>query len=260
MPVTYIPFIKAASTFPPGTKPISPFETIALDKEKYFKQWTGSKKQDIVSPGFFFQSLREKLPDDVLMVIDDGNHTFLTAELFPVHISRGFISPTDFNCMGYCIPAAIGAKLANPDKIVVGIVGDGALLMTGLELITAATYRVGVICFVFHDGDLGQISLAQKIMLNRKTATVLGDINVEGIAIATGVHFLSMQNDTEIDNIIEEAIEISKSDQPVLIDVKIDYSKRTKYTKGTAKTHFKRFPTREKLRFIMRAIKRNLVG
>jgi len=123
--------------------------TIASDKKKYFKRWTVAKKQEIVSPGFFFQSLREKLPSDALMVVDDGNHTFLAAELFPVHISRGFISPTDFNCMGYCVPAAIGTKLANPDKLVVGIVGDGALLMTGLELITAATYGVGVICFVF---------------------------------------------------------------------------------------------------------------
>lgn len=234
--------------------------TIASDKKKYFKQWTVAKKQEIVSPGFFFQSLREKLPDDALMVVDDGNHTFLAAELFPVHISRGFISPTDFNCMGYCVPATIGAKLANPDKMVVGIVGDGAVLMTGLELITAATYKVGIICFVFHDGELGQISQFQKIPLNRKTCTVLGELNVEGIAIATGANFLSMQNDNEIDNIIDEAIKISKSDQPVLVDVKIDYSQKTRLTKGVIKTNLMRFPTREKLRFIMRAIKRNLVG
>jgi len=112
----------------------------------------------------------------------------------------------------------------------------------------------------FHDGELGQISQFQKIPLNRKTCTVLGDINVEGIAIATGAHFLSMQNDHEIDNIMEEAIKISKTDQPVLVDVKIDYSRKTMVTKGVIKTNLMRFPTREKLRFIMRAIKRNLVG
>ena len=50
---------------------------------------------------------------------------------------RGFISPTDFNCMGYCVPASIGAKLAWPERTVVGIVGDGAFRMTGLELATA---------------------------------------------------------------------------------------------------------------------------
>ena len=44
------------------------------------------------------------------VVVDDGNHTFLAAELMPVYESRHFISPTDFNCMGYCVPAAIGVK------------------------------------------------------------------------------------------------------------------------------------------------------
>lgn len=58
--------------------------------------------------------------------MDDGKHTFLAAELFPVHRPRGFISPTGFNPMSYyCVPAAIGAKLANPDRQVTAIVGDG---------------------------------------------------------------------------------------------------------------------------------------
>ena len=133
------------------------------------------------------------------MVVDDGNHTFLAAELFPVTKPRHFVSPTDFNCMGYAVPAAIGAKLARPDRQVVAIVGDGAFLMTGLEIVTATTYQAGVAFFVFHDGELSQISQGQEIPYNRKTCTVLGEMKLEGIALATGAAFVSIRDDAGIE-------------------------------------------------------------
>src|SRR4051812_29257867 len=51
--------------------------------------------------------------------------------------SRSFLAPVDYSCMGYSVPAAIGAKLACPNRPVAALAGDGAFLMTGLELITA---------------------------------------------------------------------------------------------------------------------------
>lgn len=235
-------------------------KSIRINKEKYFAEWRKSKKSDKVSPGIFFQSLRQKLPDDAFMVVDDGKHTFLSAELFPVHMSKHFISPTDFNCMGYCVPAAIGTKLANPENVVVGIAGDGAFLMTGMELLTAATYKVGVVIFVFNDGELGQISQFQKIPLNRKTCTQLGKVRLEGVATATGAHFLPMKNDFEIDRVITDALAIAAENEPVIVDVNIDYSKRTMLTKGVVKTNLSRFSFAEKVRFISRAIKRHVAG
>ncbi|MCK7535504.1 MAG: thiamine pyrophosphate-dependent enzyme [Marinilabiliales bacterium] len=102
----------------------------------------------------------------------------------PVNKARHFVSPTDFNCMGFCVPAAIGAKLYNPDKRVVGIVGDGGFLMTGLETLTASTHELNLVYFVFNDGELGQISQFQKIPLKRKVATIIGKVNIKGIADA----------------------------------------------------------------------------
>ena len=66
------------------------------------------------------------LPDSAIVVADDGNHTFLTAELMPMRGGRSFISPTDFNCMGYCVPAAAGARLANPAGSFAGSSATGA--------------------------------------------------------------------------------------------------------------------------------------
>ncbi len=230
------------------------------ENEKYYQDWLSVKKKDIVSPGHFFKALRAKTAEDAFMVVDDGKHTFLAAELFDVYHPRHFISPTDFNAMGYCVPASIGCKLRNQDKQVVAIVGDGGVMMTGMELLTATTNSLNPIIFVFHDGELGQISQFQAIPLNRKTCTKIGNLNVEGIAIATGAHFISLENDNEIEKCIDEAFEKAKENVPVLVDVKIDYSKKTMLTKGVVKTNLSRFPLKEKVRFIGRAIGRHVFG
>ena len=233
---------------------------IKADKTSYFAEWTLKPNLEKVSPGFFFRSLRKQLADDAYIVIDDGKHTFLTAELMPINHPRHMISPTDFNCMGYCVPAAIGVKLTHPDKQVAAIVGDGAFLMTCMETLTASSNGLGLMFFIFHDGELGQISQFQSIPLNRKTCTVLADYKVEGIAMATGCHFVSMKNDQEIDSGIAEALRISASGKPVIVDINIDYSKRTMLTKGVVKTNLARFPLGEKLRFVGRAVKRHILG
>jgi acetolactate synthase-1/2/3 large subunit len=211
-----------------------------------------------VNPALFFEELRRQLKDDAITVVDDGNHTFLAAELFEVRRPRSFISPTDFNCMGYCVPASIGAKLVHPGRQVVGIVGDGAFLMTGLELLTATVEGTGVACFVFHDGELSQISQGQEIPYNRKTCTVLGPLRLEGVALATGATFLALETNADLPGVIAEALAAAAEGRPVLVDVRIDYSKRTRFTQGVVKTVLKRMPLGDKFRFIGRALVRKL--
>jgi acetolactate synthase-1/2/3 large subunit len=232
---------------------------IAADKSAYKKEWAGHLN-DRVNPSLFFDELRRQLKDDALMVVDDGNHTFLAAELYEVRAKRGFISPTDFNCMGYCVPAAIGAKLVNPTKQVVGIVGDGAFLMTGLEMITATSEGLGLVYFVFYDGELSQISQGQEIPYNRKTCTIVGKVQLEGIAMATGAAYVAVETNERIAPGIREALAKADKGQPVVVDVRIDYSKRTRFTQGVVKTVLKRFPLGDKFRFIGRAVFRKVTG
>lgn len=229
------------------------------DKALYIKEWM-DHQTDKVNPALFFKALREQMDNDAITVLDDGNHTFLCAELFTNLRSKHLVSPTDFNCMGYCVPAAIGAKLANPDKQVVGIVGDGAFLMTGMEILTSSAENIGVVYFVFHDGELSQISQGQQIPYNRKTCTILGEVKLKGIAMATGAEYMEIMNNDEIDIIIPKALNHAKRDQPVIVDVKIDYSKKTRFTQGVVKTVLSRFPLGDKVRFIGRAMVRKVTG
>jgi acetolactate synthase-1/2/3 large subunit len=232
---------------------------IAKDKAAYRKEWH-AHLNDRVNPQLFFDELRKQLNDDAITVVDDGNHTFLAAELFPVLGPRKFISPTDFNCMGYCVPAAIGAKLVNPDKQVVGIVGDGAFLMTGMEMLTATTEGCGIAYFVFSDGELSQISQGQQIPYNRKTCTVMGNIRLEGFAMATGAAHIAIDHNEGLEKGIRDALATAAKGQPVVVDVRIDYSKRTRFTDGVVKTVLSRFPLGDKFRFIGRAVLRKVTG
>jgi acetolactate synthase I/II/III large subunit len=233
---------------------------IAKDKAAYRESWYRNDAAGIVNPVRFFDELRRQMPDDGIIAVDDGNHTFLTAELMPIHAPKSVILPTDFNCMGYAVPAAIGAKLAWPDRSVQAIVGDGAFTMTCMEILTAAANGLGVVYYVFNDGELAQIAQAQAIPYGRKPCTQLGKLNIEGVAIATGAAYVPMNANADIAGAIKKANEIAGSGRPVIVAVKIDYSKKTAFTLGTVKTNFGRFPLNEKLRFLTRAAVRHVVG
>ena len=235
-------------------------QSIKQDKTAYREEWRKHDSGEAVNPVCLFDALREKLPDDGFVVVDDGNHTFLTAELMPIHQARHMISPTDFNCMGYAVPATIATKLMHPDKDVVGIIGDGAFLMTCMEIVTAASNNLGAIFIIFNDGELSQISQAQQVPYNRKTCTVLRDSRFEGVAMATGAHYIRIENNAGIDDGLEQAWQESKKGKPVILDVNIDYSKKTRFTKGIVGTNLKRLPLNMKVKMISRALVRKVTG
>ena len=233
-------------------------KSIAADKAGWRDEWFAHDSGDRVNPGRFFAALRERLDDDAIVVADDGNHTFLSAELMPIHSGGAFVSPTDFNCMGYCIPATIGAKLVQPERQVVGIVGDGAFMMTAMESVTAVSNGLGLAWFVFNDGELSQIAQAQQMPYQRTTCTDLGSLDFRLFAEATGCGYALIENDEGIADGIERAIAMMADGYPVIVDVRIDYSKKTQFTLGTVQTNIKRFDTRNKLRIISRALWRKV--
>jgi acetolactate synthase-1/2/3 large subunit len=235
-------------------------DQIRKDKAAYRESWYRNDAKDLVNPARFFDALRQAMPDNGILSIDDGNHTFLTAELMPIHAPKSVILPTDFNCMGYAVPAAIGAKLACPDRTVQAIVGDGAFMMTCMEILTAATNSLGIVYYVFNDGELAQIGQAQAIPYGRKPCTQIGKLNIEGVALATGAAYLPMNDNDAIADVIKQANEIAAGGRPVIVGVRIDYSKKTAFTLGAVKTNFGRFPLNEKLRFLTRAAVRHVVG
>ena len=233
---------------------------IARDKQAYRARWLAHDSHGRVNPQRFFDELRQRTPASAIAVVDDGNHTYLTAELFTIQRGGRLILPTDFNAMGYAVPAAIGAKLSQPDHDVFAIVGDGAFMMTCMEIVTAATHSLGIVYYVFSDGELSQIAQAQEIPYNRKACSVLGRLNIEGVALATGAAHVAMHDDASIAPAIEQARRLAAAGRPVIVNVSIDYSKRTAFTEGAVKTNFRRFPLAQRLRMASRAVLRKVTG
>ena len=235
-------------------------EQIRRDKAAYRAEWLAHDSQGRVNPLRFFDALAERTPADSVTVIDDGNHTYLTAELYTIREPGSAILPTDFNSMGYAVPAAVGAALARPGGHVNVIVGDGAFTMACMEIATAVARGLGILYFIFHDGALSQIAQAQEIPYNRKPCSGLPALEFAGIAQATGAAYVRIPDDAALERAIDEAHRLAAGGRPVIVDVAIDYSKRTAFTKGAVKTNFRRFPLAQRLRMVGRALTRRVTG
>jgi acetolactate synthase-1/2/3 large subunit len=234
-------------------------QAIAAGHQAVWKDWL-SHQSERVTPARLLRGLQDALGPATIFTTDSGNGTFLAMECLRLERPGRFLAPVDYSCMGYAVPAALGAKLGRPDCPVVALAGDGALLMTGLELLTAVQQRLGVAVIVLRDRELAQISQFQATALNRKTASELPDYDAGGIAAALGVEALSLEHDGEIAAVLRRVREITAEGRPVLVDVAIDYSRRTYFTAGVVKTNLLRLPWPDRLRFIGRALTRRVFG
>ncbi|MDD5564950.1 MAG: thiamine pyrophosphate-dependent enzyme, partial [Thermoanaerobaculaceae bacterium] len=213
-----------------------------------------------VGPAALFDALQSLCGADAIFSADSGNGTFLAMEHLRLEAPGRFLAPVDYSCMGYAVPAAIGAKLANPGRDVVALAGDGALLMTGLELLTAAAYGAGVVVVVLRDGELAQIAQFQRTTLNRATASKLAPYSTASLAAATNCEYAAAASDAEVRPALARALEIARSGRPVMLEVAIDYSRKTFFTRGVVATTFRRLPFADRLRLLGRAVARRLGG
>lgn len=213
---------------------------------------------DRVSPARLFDTLAECFGPDSVYATDSGNGTFLAMEHLVLRRPGQLLAPVDYSCMGYAVPAAIGAKLARPDLPVVAIPGDGAFLMTGLELLTAANQGAPIAVFVLRDRELAQIAQFQATAFGRKAQSTLPDYDVASLAEAMGIEWVRVDRDAGVPDAVRFAREVTQDGRPVLVDVAIDYSRPTYFTRGVVRTNLGRLPLRDRLRFIGRAVARRL--
>ena len=231
---------------------------IAAGHRELEVQRAGQRAGERVSPAALFTGLQALGSSDAVYASDSGNGTFLAMEHLRLEHPGCFLAPVDYSSMGYAVPAAIGAKLANPERDVVALPGDGALLMTGLELLTAAAYGVGVVVCVLRDGELAQIAQFERITLNTDTCAVLPPYSVEAFAAATNCAFEALGSDAAVEPVLARAFETARSGTPVMVEVAIDYGRKTFFTKGVVATNFLRLPWPERARLLARAVARRL--
>lgn len=222
--------------------------------------WLSHRSEDRVTPFVLLDALQKEFGPEAIFTTDSGNGTFLAMECLRLERPGHFLAPVDYSCMGYSVPAAIGAGLGKPGAPVIALAGDGAFLMTGLELLTAANQGVPVAVFVLRDRELAQIAQFQSTAFNRTVASRLPDFHLGSIAEAVGVEWLSLDTDADVLEVVRAARATMQAGRPVLVDVAIDYSNKTWFTRGVVSTMLHRLPWPERIRFVGRAVGRRLFG
>lgn len=168
------------------------------------------------TPAGFFSALRRAMPADACLVTDSGLHQVLATRHFRVLTPRGMVIPSDFQSMGFGLPAAIGAKLATPHRKVVALIGDGGLAMSGMEILVAVRERIPITVIVFNDGALGQIRLQQLSSFGRTHATTLLNPDLPLFAEALGAAYVHLESDGE-----RTLREVLNSDRVTLVEVNV---------------------------------------
>jgi acetolactate synthase-1/2/3 large subunit len=149
------------------------------------------------TPVAFFAALRSALPRESCLVTDSGRHQQLARRHFPVLCARGLITPTNLQSMGFGIGAAMGAKLADPSRPVVALIGDGGLAMSGLELLTAVREGIDLAVIVFVDGAYGAIRDQQILNHGYATGTEFAGPDCAALAEAIGARHVRLRMDAE---------------------------------------------------------------
>ncbi len=204
-------------------------EDINLDTSEWLKELYGYKKslfvkrktnKDYVDPETFIRTLSEEMDDDGIYVADVGQNQIWSCTY---HIVKkgNFFTTGGMGTMGYSIPAALGAKLAAPDRQVVAVCGDGAFQMSLMELATIRQENVPVKIVVIKNGFLGMVREYQHFTYKDNYSVVkLNDLpNLSLLSQAYGMEYLKVEKDTEIKGRVKEML---SSDKPCIMEVLVD--------------------------------------
>lgn len=160
--------------------------------------------------------LIKKLPKNALITNDAGNFAGWLHAYYPFRERHTYIGPTS-GAMGYGFPAALGAKLAYPDKIVVALAGDGGFMMTVNELETAVRYHIPVICLVFNNNMYGTIRMHQELHYPEKViATDLGQVSFSSLAKSVGAQGYVVQTAEAFKEAFDHALQVNA---PAVIEI-----------------------------------------
>ena len=177
-------------------------------------------KKGLTCP-YVIEELDKITNGEAIISTDVGQHQMWAAQFYKYKHPRTLLTSGGLGTMGYGLGAAIGAKVGNPDKIVVNIAGDGCFRMNMNELATASRYNIPLIEIVINNQVLGMVRQWQTLFYDKHYSnTVLTDkVDYCKVAEGLGCKAIRVTNKSEVRDALEEAI---KAEGPVLIDVAID--------------------------------------
>jgi acetolactate synthase I/II/III large subunit len=171
-----------------------------------------------IHPARVVAELRRALPRDGVLLVDSGAHRAFAGHYWESYAPKTYISATNLGPMGWAIPAAVGVQCAQPTKRIAVITGDGCMRMHGMEVATAARYRLPITYVVIDNAALGNVWLrAHKLGPVPDALTSLPDLDWAGFARGLGCRGLTV---TDPGKLAEAFAEGTSAEGPTVIDVK----------------------------------------
>ncbi|KXT75318.1 acetolactate synthase large subunit [Streptococcus sp. DD12] len=191
-------------------------EKVNKDKERVRSY---DKKERVVQPQAVIERIGELTDGDAIVVTDVGQHQMWTAQYYPYKNERQLITSGGLGTMGFGIPAAIGAKIANPDKEVVLFVGDGGFQMTNQELAILNIYKVPIKVVMLNNHSLGMVRQWQEAFYDGRTSESVFDVlpDFQKLVEAYGIEHYKFDNPATL----EDDLTVIQKDKPLFIEVDI---------------------------------------
>jgi len=168
-----------------------------------------------------FETAAKRLAPAWRVTVDAGAHMFPATMLWPVADPSGMLISNGLSTMGWAVPAAIGAALADRERPVVALTGDGGLLMSASELLTAVRERLKIMVIVFNDASLSLIEIKQRQRRQPAAGVALGAVDWVGLAASFGIPGWRATDEAGLAGAVDSAM---GADGPSLVEACIDRS------------------------------------
>jgi len=188
-------------------------------KEKYPLKY----EKNGLKPQYIIEKISQYTKGDAIICTEVGQNQMWTAQYYKFKKPRTLITSGGLGTMGYGFPASIGAKVANPDKIVIDIAGDGSIQMNIQELATAVYNKIPVKVFILNNCYLGMVRQWQQLFYNRKYAfTCLEGAQPDFVKLAEsyGAIGYRVTSEEEFDKILPVVLE--EKEKVVFVDCRIE--------------------------------------
>lgn len=194
--------------------------TVTSMKERYPLGWENESDGPGLHPQQVIKRIGEIAGPDAIYASGVGQHQMWSAHFLPFEKPAKWMTSAGLGTMGYCVPAAMGAKVGAPDKVVWGIDGDGCFQMTNQELVTCALNNIPIKIAVINNNALGMVRQWQTLFFDQRYSNT--DIQTDSVpnfpmlAQSMGCVGMRVTKPEEVDEAIKKAMEIN--DRPVVIE------------------------------------------
>jgi acetolactate synthase-1/2/3 large subunit len=192
-------------------------------RELFPYSYEPSDPGEALKPQFCLEVLRDSAPERTILVSGVGQHQMWSSQYWRFEEPYSWVNSGGLGTMGFCVPAAIGAKVGHPDRTVWAVDGDGCFQMTAQELVTASTERIPIKVAILNNSYLGMVRQWQEMFYDERYSEVYLSPDLPDYvqwAEAMGCIGIRVEAPEEVQPAIDKANEID--DRPVVVEFRVD--------------------------------------